>query len=780
MKDSILDSTLDSLERAHGLEGVTDYDPANRQSFGLLVLDLLTRGGMKPGGWFTFFGGEQSSKSTLAMSSMGTAAADDAIPIQVYMDYEGSLDLEYFTYMMQINRPKLNVVDVFGQRGSKGWLVRPRVRQYQESVAEKFFEWFHDLLLWLPDKRKLDGQWWKVYDDTKEAKSLVGDSFDKALSKERGGLWVPTDNGKAQALIVVDSYPAMLPRSMDITGKEAGLAAQARMFSEQIKKVKGRMSPKRVTLMGVNQLRKNPGVMYGPSETEPGGEALKFYCFSADTLLVTDEGFALADEAAKRMQASPSRLHGETGYETPSVYTDMGRADLLQATLVSGAFVKGKPNHRVRTLSVTADGFPELGWKTLSKLQAGDIVVQAMPCVYPPNTRKEDGLASYDQAQRLAELIEDGSWQEKESPEFQSLLTRLRFSDRSTFLHFLYHLADEGQMKFYCHTRELAQTLQVMISALRVSANVYEHENEYLVTPATQAGHMRLRDYIYQGVAPRIEDTATQQSLDFALQRLLGKDYLSRVSADASASGELQPSALKQRIGQTDVPPTDAELALSILTIRNYATNNNLTFSSVVEVRPCGTQQTYDCAMPSRSILTSAIVSHNSDVRIRMSSRVMKGVEYKNGVEEEASISGEGVDTYRYVAMKTIKNKLGGIPNSECWARVWVADAEGKARGYDPVFDCFAFLKMIGAVSGTKNRLKINLPEFNNGEHKVISWHQFKTLVLGNKQQVTDVCTDIGIKPFRLRHALQKKINDGSAYDAWITASKGSSSSGDE
>lgn len=315
-----------------------------------------------------------------------------------------------------------------------------------------------------------------------------------------------------------------------------------------------------------------------------------------------------------------------------------------------------------------------------------------------------------------------------------------------------------------------------MISALCVSANVYEHEYEYLVTPATQAGHMRLRKYIYSGTDPQIEDTATHQSLDFALQRLLGKDYLSRVSE----SGELQSSALKQRMSQTDIPAADAELALSILTLLNYATNNNLTFSSVVEVRPCGKQQTYDCAMPSRSILTSGIVSHNNDVRIRMSSRVMKGVEYKNGVEEESSINGEGVDTYRYVAMKTIKNKLGGIPNSECWARVWVADAEGKARGYDPVFDCFAFLKMIGAVSGTKNRLKINLPEFNNGEHKVISWHQFKTLVLGNKQQVTDVCMDIGIKPFRLRHALQKKINDGSAYDQWITASKGSSSSGDE
>ena len=105
----------------------------------------------------------------------------------------------------------------------------------------------------------------------------------------------------------------MLPRSMDITGKEAGLAAQARMFSEQIKKVKGRMSPKRVTLMGVNQLRKNPGVMYGPTETEPGGEALKFYCFSADTLLVIEEGFVLASEAMDYMQESPARLHSETG-----------------------------------------------------------------------------------------------------------------------------------------------------------------------------------------------------------------------------------------------------------------------------------------------------------------------------------------------------------------------------------------------------------------------------------------------------------------------------------
>jgi recombination protein RecA len=48
-------------------------------------------------------------------------------------------------------------------------------------------------------------------------------------------------------------------------------------MSESLKKIAGIVSKTNITLIYLNQTRVNPGVVYGDSETTPGGNALKFY-----------------------------------------------------------------------------------------------------------------------------------------------------------------------------------------------------------------------------------------------------------------------------------------------------------------------------------------------------------------------------------------------------------------------------------------------------------------------------------------------------------------------
>ena len=79
-------------------------------------------------------------------------------------------------------------------------------------------------------------------------------------------------------IIVVDSVAALVPRAEvegDIGDTHVGL--QARLMSQALRKLTGRVSKSRCVLIFINQIREKIGVMFGSPETTPGGRALKFY-----------------------------------------------------------------------------------------------------------------------------------------------------------------------------------------------------------------------------------------------------------------------------------------------------------------------------------------------------------------------------------------------------------------------------------------------------------------------------------------------------------------------
>lgn len=79
-------------------------------------------------------------------------------------------------------------------------------------------------------------------------------------------------------VIVIDSVAALVPRAEiegDIGDSHVGL--QARLMSQALRKITGRLSQTKTTAIFINQLREKIGVFFGSPETTTGGKALKFY-----------------------------------------------------------------------------------------------------------------------------------------------------------------------------------------------------------------------------------------------------------------------------------------------------------------------------------------------------------------------------------------------------------------------------------------------------------------------------------------------------------------------
>jgi RecA/RadA recombinase len=273
-------SQLDAIEKkigvgSSGLGGKHD----TRMSSGVLGIDGILGGGITAG-WYTNFGQEQSCKSTDAMTIIA-AAVMQRIPILSYSDYEGSTEPNYLQNMMNTMGVNADITDVFGIRNLNGEYVKyPRVRYLPSDTAEQFFDYMSALERRLPDKIYQGGQWWFVYENTNENRKRLkesGDEYSKKMFSKYNKFYVSAPDGSLQALLVVDSYPAMLPEELDVDDPNNGLAAVARMFAKQLPRVKGKMRKKRIAVIGVNQLRDVPMAKYGPPEKEAAGNAVRFF-----------------------------------------------------------------------------------------------------------------------------------------------------------------------------------------------------------------------------------------------------------------------------------------------------------------------------------------------------------------------------------------------------------------------------------------------------------------------------------------------------------------------
>lgn len=275
---AMLNDDMDSIaKRMHMREG--GIDPGEPMSTGNLSLDLVEAGGIRPG-WYTHFGPEQSCKTTGALVIMA-AAVKACVSAVAFKDYEGSTanSLDYVQSILKTQGVNKSVNELFGERDDKSgkWITRPIVRYSEETIGERFFDWLAELLQRLPDKKRIAGKWWLIYEDNKINKAKLGEYSNKTMASKYGsGIYIEAEDGRLQGLVITDSYPGMNPAANDEEEANNGLALQARMFSKHLPRVKGRLSSKRVAVIGINQLRAIPMARYGPTEMEPCGQALRY------------------------------------------------------------------------------------------------------------------------------------------------------------------------------------------------------------------------------------------------------------------------------------------------------------------------------------------------------------------------------------------------------------------------------------------------------------------------------------------------------------------------
>lgn len=79
-------------------------------------------------------------------------------------------------------------------------------------------------------------------------------------------------------VIVIDSVAALTPKD-EIEGDMGAyhVGKQARLMSQALRKLTGITAKSKTTVIFINQIRMQIGVMFGNPETTPGGKALKFY-----------------------------------------------------------------------------------------------------------------------------------------------------------------------------------------------------------------------------------------------------------------------------------------------------------------------------------------------------------------------------------------------------------------------------------------------------------------------------------------------------------------------
>ncbi|QZE58806.1 hypothetical protein pEaSNUABM28_00249 [Erwinia phage pEa_SNUABM_28] len=765
---SLMDDVLDGIEKKTKVSSQDAARHAPRISTGCLALDMYLSGGIVPGGWYTFSGGEQSCKSTMTMSIMASLIRLKYSGISVVFDYEGSTDAEYVAGQLKTFGVKVDPKTIFGVRDDKdgSWIVKPKIRYYAPDNGERFFDYMSMLRRRLPDKIvEKDGTAYYIFENNKEnAKKLAG-KYDKKWFSRNNQFKVPAPDGHMQAMVIVDSYPAMMPDQVDDDDGSKAMALQARMFSDGIKRFRGGMRRKMMTIVGVNQLRQKPAVMFGSPEYEPGGDALKFYCFDRDTLIRTDHGVLTAPQIKALMdEGKEVAVESFDGYQKINGAWLVNDAPFPFELNAGGHVYVGSAEHRQFTFmhDLTAEGTPVLRpeWNTLNQLaqypeQKGQYAGLRVP---PVKELKENVPDAFDEASQLvSNLLGNCDPVSKQLP----LVTHgdTTYAANCLFIDTVGEDTDTGSFSFW-----VEKLLAIGVFAYADESGIWipglnKHELEAAVAQdelgafagiSFEATCRQRQTQMLTVIVDHFPELV-RYVLDYQLQTGKDKIYLAPENDFAQA---LDLILHKEIAGYDDYYDL---LMFQLAYVDDWYNFDSSILPVPFTLRALNEQREFwDVNVEETSVvITNGFVSHNSDVRVRLASRaVPEGwpkLKDAPGIVGEKSVTVEGgTDRYRFIAAKTIKNKMGGIPNQQTWLRLWEADGNGEARGFDPVFDTWHYLKTLGLVNGSRKSFKLKAPCPLASDVKM-DWDDFRTLINGSKEQVVGVCKKLKVKPAGLR-----------------------------
>lgn len=274
---AVYSKELDDIERSERL--LSDSTDLIKMSSGVLVYDWIV-GCLGPG-MHTVSGFEASGKSTLGFHCL-KSALDSRVSFVGAWDAENAMTVDpvYPSNIFGVD----DLSEVFGRRLKDGSWEGRQIRYNRNNIIETFYRVMRRFLLRLPDKVYMPEQeaWYLVFDWKNPFQKSVLTKFNPKLiecidKRDKDLAWINVgDDDSMQAFWSVDSYASMVPEDSDESEEDSNARAlDARSFSEQIKKITGKLHSKQVVIYGANQLREKP-MAFGNPIYEPGGNALRF------------------------------------------------------------------------------------------------------------------------------------------------------------------------------------------------------------------------------------------------------------------------------------------------------------------------------------------------------------------------------------------------------------------------------------------------------------------------------------------------------------------------
>ena len=402
--NAVMSDSLQEIEKKTGLSSNGFGRHCARLSTGLVALDMYLDGGLIPGGWYTTAGPEQSAKSTLTMTLVAACIKQKFNGVGALFDYEGSSDEDYIVNMMKnfgiTNADRSKIFGVQDPDTGK-YIVRGVFRYYDPTNGEAFFQYMQMLRRRLPDKTVTEkGEAYYVFEHTVKNKKMLAGQYDQDFLRTQNLLRVPAADTSMQSLTVVDSYPAMLPDQQDDDDPSGAMALQARMFSDGIKRFRGGMRRKMMTILGVNQLRERPAQQHGDPNYEP--------CFVGSTPVHLADGTVdtIRNIVLKKRDVEVLSFDKETGEVSAKRIIDWkDNGNKLTEDLVVVQYKAFDHNGcgKVAEFTATKDHkvWTPRGWMKAGELRADDDIYLNLP---------RDSYVSDQQQIIYGALLGDGSF----------------------------------------------------------------------------------------------------------------------------------------------------------------------------------------------------------------------------------------------------------------------------------------------------------------------------------------------------------------------------------
>lgn len=522
-----------------------------------------------------------------------------------------------------------NMANMFGLKDQKGnWVVEPRMTLTNDNSLETFYKSLSTLLKSLPDKIFVDGEWWLLFDRTKENMSRLKGKHNTKIGDKYGKIAMPSlDGGTPQALILLDSLPMLVTDSEDTEDGDNSLGVDARGHSKHLKKLRGKLKRKHATVIAINQLRAAIMTNYGPPEYEP--------CFIGSTPVLLADGTykTIREIVDNRLEVNVASLNIETGE------------------------ISSKPI---------------IDWKNNGVKSSSDLCM-VMYQVVSTELEGVDPCVAYVVCTKDHKIWTSTGWIEafnlKENDDIMVGGTTITYDD----------------------TQLVNQYSKV------VSVNECKGDEEVNVYDLTVA------------------DNHTY---------FVGKCRNAVIN-----------SVHENRMGN---------VILESLRIDTFTNKGSIAVSN------CGNA-----------------VKYAADVRVKQTSRAIP--HGSGSIEEEPSVIVEGgTDQYRYINMKGHKNKFG-TPYIEVWCRLWVADTHGIGHGFDVVWDTYQYLKTTGQLEGNMRKLSFSIGKVST---KKMTWLEFKELILFNKDKKAfkEIAQKVGIEKYiDIRKLCFEQIKSGGGMEKFFT-----------